>query len=89
MLERIFFRLPVKILGEIYRLKKANKEINATAIAKNTDINYSHINLVMEEAEKYGIVERKRIGRKLLISLTEKGEYICEHLESAKEALKW
>jgi len=58
-----------------------NKKKNyQTDIAKQTNITYSHISLVLNKFNKNGLVKFKKQGRKKFINLTLKGKKIQDIL---------
>lgn len=75
----LFLRIkPVKILiclkdGPVY----------ATKVSKDVDCTYSHTVKLLDQLEKYGLVEFEKKGRIKLIRLTNDGKDLLGSLESA------
>lgn len=65
-----FLTLRAQIISTIYELGNPIQ----TEIMKKLDVTYAYLAKIMNELEKEGIVKRKREGRRIVCSLTWKGE---------------
>ena len=81
----IFFReKPAMMLLE---LKNVKGTIYASNLAKKTDCTYSHVVKVLQEMQRYGLVNFEKQGRLKLLSLTKKGSDVAEHINQLKNLL--
>jgi len=81
----IFFReKPAMMLLE---LKNVKGTIYASNLAKKTDCTYSHVVKVLQEMQRYGLVNFEKQGRLKLLSLTKKGSDVAEHINQVKNLL--
>ena len=59
----------------------------ASNLAKNVDCTYSHVVKVLKQFEQNGLIKFEKKGRLKLLTLTEKGARVAEHLASARNML--
>lgn len=56
-------------------------------LARKLDITYSHASKLMVQFVVEGIVNKKRIGRRYDLELTEKGKFVAKRLKEIREVL--
>jgi len=74
----VFFREKPTMMLVI--LKNAKNPIYASSLAKQTDCTYSHVVKVLQEMQKNELVEFEKQGRLKLLTLTDKGNQVTEHI---------
>lgn len=81
----LFFKeKPVGILIAV----RQNKESYALQISRDVDVTYSHTVKVLEQMNQYGLVSFEKKSRKKIVTLTEDGEKIAQHLHEARSEMK-
>lgn len=73
------YKIPAwqQILIKVYN---TTNDISQTIIARKLEMTYSHLLKVLKVMEKNEIIERERVGRENIISLTPQGEVQAIHL---------
>ncbi|KXB08751.1 hypothetical protein AKJ56_00345 [candidate division MSBL1 archaeon SCGC-AAA382N08] len=83
MKEKVYFKVPRRILVTLYR----NKEMYGLELKKKTNVTPSHVIDILQELEEIDLIEREKNSRKVMNTLTEKGERIAEHLNEIDKIL--
>ncbi|HDG63949.1 MAG TPA: hypothetical protein ENG72_01070 [Thermococcus sp.] len=60
---------------------KRHQPINLTNLRRMTNITYSYLEKIINELVEYGVVEKHRVGRVVILKLTKKGESLVECFE--------
>ncbi len=74
----VFFREKPTMMLVI--LKNSKNPIYASSLAKQTDCTYSHVVKVLQQMEKFGLVNFEKQGRLKLLTLTKKGEDVTDFI---------
>ncbi|MFT4309469.1 MAG: hypothetical protein ACMXYL_03200 [Candidatus Woesearchaeota archaeon] len=59
----------------------------ASNLAKSVDCTYSHVVKVLKMFEKHNLVRFEKKGRLKILTLTEKGSQVAEHLSSVRNLM--
>ena len=81
----VFFREKPTMMLVI--LKNSKSPIYASSLAKQTDCTYSHVVKVLQQMEKFGLVNFEKQGRLKLLTLTKKGEEVTDFINKIISAL--
>lgn len=81
----VFFREKPAMM--LIGLKNAKGEVYASSLAKQVDCTYSHVVKILQQMEKYSLVNFDKQGRLKLLTLTKKGEEVAELIEKISHAL--
>ena len=65
-----------------------SEEFTATDIFRKTTLAINSIFNILNGLEKQGLIKRKKVGRKNVVKLTEKGNKLKKHLDVISEMLK-
>ena len=60
----------------------------ASMLAKKTEITHPYVFRIVKILEKYKLVSTKKVGKFRYLKLTEKGEFIHEHLTKIMKCLE-
>ncbi len=85
MFNVIFRTKPAKMLIE---LRNSKSEIYASSLAKAIDCTYSHVVKILQEMNKAGLVNFEKHGRLKLLTLTNKGAEVADHLIAVESILQ-
>ncbi len=85
MFNVIFRTKPAKMLIE---LRNSKSEIYASSLAKAIDCTYSHVVKILQEMNKAGLVNFEKHGRLKLLTLTNKGAEVADHLIAVENILQ-
>lgn len=77
--------LPIMLMLRHYKL--INKEVYSSRLSKDLDITYSHLVKLVNYLEADGLVQGDRQGRLRMLSLTDKGIQVAEHIHVLQKAL--
>jgi predicted transcriptional regulator len=81
----VFFReKPAMMLVE---LKNAKDGVYASSLAKTVDCTYSHVVKILQEMQKAGLVNFEKQGRLKLLTLTQSGTDIADHIDNIRTIL--
>lgn len=81
----LFFK--EKSVGILIAIRQ-NRESYALQISRDVDVTYSYTVKVLEQMNQYDLVEFEKRSRKKIVTLTEDGEKIAEHLHNARSEMK-
>ncbi len=81
----VFFREKPAMM--LVNLKNAKGEIYASSLAKQIDCTYSHVVKILQQMEKYDLINFDKQGRLKLLSLTKKGTEVAEHIDKIRAIL--
>ena len=81
----VFFREKPALM--LLGLRDPKGQMYASALAKEIDCTYSHVVKVIQEMNSAGLVSFKKQGRLKLLSLTNKGQKVADHIDSIKDVL--
>lgn len=81
----LFREKPAMMLIELKGSK--SQQMYASSLAKKVDCTYSHVVKILQEMEKAGLIKFDKQGRLKLLTLTEKGAKVAEHMEAARKEL--
>ncbi len=81
----VFFREKPALM--LVHLKNAKQEIYASTLAKHVDCTYSHVIKILQELERDGLVVFNKQGRLKLLTLTEKGTQIADHIDRLNQLM--
>ncbi len=82
----VFFR--EKPANMIINLRLAKDDMYASSLAKIVDCTYSHVVKILQQMQRAGLVEFKKVGRLKLLKLTKKGESVADHIDKIRMVLK-
>lgn len=71
----------------LIHLKNSSSEVYASSLAKTVDCTYSHVVKILQEMEKYNIINFKKQGRLKIIQLTNKGQKIADNIDTIRVSL--
>lgn len=77
---------PIHVWVRVVSLLKDNSSV--ADVAYKLKVTYSHVHGLLLEAEKKGLVNREKEGRKRLCSLTKKGVELSKHCEEILKILE-
>jgi DNA-binding MarR family transcriptional regulator len=69
-------------------LGKNGKKHWQSSISRELDITYSHTNKTLEFLNKANLIKGERIDRRIIITLTPKGEKVAEKLIKLEDLLR-
>ena len=81
----VFFREKPAMMLVV--LKNAKSEIYASSLAKQIDCTYSHVVKILQQMEKYGLINFDKQGRLKLLTLTKKGEEVADCIDKIRNML--
>ena len=81
----VFFREKPAMMLVV--LKNAKSEIYASSLAKQIDCTYSHVVKILQQMEKYGLINFDKQGRLNLLTLTKKGEEVADCIDKIRNML--
>ena len=81
----VFFR--EKPASLLVTLNNSKTDIYASNLAKQIDCTYSHVVKILQQMEEAGLIEFDKQGRLKLLTLTDKGSQIAEHIDKIKTLL--
>ena len=84
MFDTFFREKPAMML---VNLRNAKSAIYASNLAKQVDCTYSHVVKILQEMEKYGLINFEKQGRLKLLTLTKKGNEIADHIDQIRNIL--
>lgn len=85
--ELIFKNCILPIMLRLYQYKLQNKEVYSSRLSKDLDITYSHLVKIVNHLEEDGLVQGEKQGRLRMLSLTDKGTRVAEHVHVLQKAL--
>lgn len=81
----VFFREKPAMM--LVGLKNAKGAVYASSLAKSVDCTYSHVVKILQAMQKAGLVNFEKQGRLKLLTLTEKGDQVADHIDRVKNLL--
>jgi len=81
----VFFREKPAMM--LINLNNAKSEVYASNLAKQVDCTYSHVVKILQQMQKYGLINFNKTGRLKLLTLTEKGKEVAESIEKIRNVL--
>ena len=66
---------------------KRHQPINLTNLRTITNITYSHLERIINELVEYGVVEKHRVGKVVVLKLTKEGDSLVECFETFGDIL--
>ena len=81
----VFFRKKPALI--LVALRKNTRNRYGSVLAKEVDCTYSHAVKILQEMEAAKLVQFEKQGRIKIISLTDTGNKIAEHIEKIRELL--
>jgi len=83
-INNLIFRKPFALI----MLSLLESPKTKTDIYKETYITYSHLHKVMDILQNIGLIEFKRNGREVVVSLTEPGKEVAKHLKDVVDIMR-
>lgn len=77
-----------KAIEILINLKQSKREKYAYNFSRSLNITYPHINKLIQQLDDMKLISRERLGQKIILNLTKKGEVVTEKLIELKEILK-
>ena len=68
----------------LVNLRNSKNGVYASSLAKSVDCTYSHVVKILQEMEKAGLINFEKQGRLKLLSLTQKGSEIADHMDNIR-----
>lgn len=68
-------------------LVNSDRDLYASALAKEVDCTYSHVVKVLQDMEKAGLLSFTRRGRLKIINLTSKGKKVATSIDNVRRVL--
>ncbi len=81
----VFFREKPAMM--LIGLKNAKGGVYASSLAKSVDCTYSHVVKILQEMHKAGLINFEKQGRLKLLTLTNTGTEVAEHMDSVRNLL--
>lgn len=81
----VFFREKPAMM--LVGLRNSKSGVYASSLAKTIDCTYSHVVKILQEMQKAGLVNFEKQGRLKLLTLTEKGNSMADHLDNIRTLL--
>lgn len=81
----VFFREKPAMM--LVTLKNSKGTMYASSLAKQIDCTYSHVVKILQEMEKYGLINFEKQGRLKLLTLTKKGSEIADNIANIRNVL--
>ena len=78
----VFFREKPAMM--LVNLRNSKNGVYASSLAKSVDCTYSHVVKILQEMEKAGLINFEKQGRLKLLSLTQKGSEIADHMDNIR-----
>ncbi len=72
----------------LFQLFNSDVPLSSSEIYKKIDVTYPYLSLLIKRMDETGLIERKRIGRKYNIIITDKGRRLVSHLRSIENIFK-
>lgn len=82
-----FFRSCI-VFGILRSLFVNKREMTMSYLARYLDVTYSQLWKQVIELEKLGFLEKKPIGRVAILTLTDDGEKVAEHIDKIVKILE-
>ena len=81
----VFFREKPAMM--LINLRNSKNTIYASTLAKQIDCTYSHVVKILQSMQEEGLVDFDKQGRLKLLTLTQKGQKIAEHIDNIRSNL--
>ena len=81
----VFFREKPAMM--LVTLKNSKGAMYASSLAKQIDCTYSHVVKILQEMERYGLINFEKQGRLKLLTLTKKGSEIADNIANIRNLL--